>query len=74
MRRALVRWERYDLIAIDEVGNVPMADLEAELLFQLIANRAQKGAVIVSANLTFSDWTEMIPILALGRNFGEGTG
>jgi DNA replication protein DnaC len=35
LRRVLARWERYDLIAIDEVGYVPMADLGAEFLQQL---------------------------------------
>lgn len=34
LRRVLARWERYDLIAIDEVGYVPMAELGAEFLFQ----------------------------------------
>ena len=46
LRRVLTQWDRYDLIAIDEVGYVPMADLGAEFLFQVIAERAEKAAVI----------------------------
>ena len=61
LRRALARWDRYDLIAIDEVGYVPMADLGAEFLFQVIAERAEKAAVIVTTNLPFSEWTQVIP-------------
>jgi DNA replication protein DnaC len=61
LRRALARWERYDLIAIDEVGYVPMADLGAEFLFQVIAERAEKAAVIVTTNLPFSEWTQVVP-------------
>lgn len=57
----LARWERYDLIAIDEVGYVPMADLGAEFLFQVIAERAEKAAVILTTNLPFSEWTQVIP-------------
>jgi len=61
LRRVLARWERYDLIAIDEVGYVPMADLGAESLFQVIAERAEKAAVILTTNLPFSEWTQVIP-------------
>jgi DNA replication protein DnaC len=61
LRRVLSRWDRYDLIAIDEVGYVPMADLGAEFLFQVIAERAEKAAVIITTNLLFSEWTQVIP-------------
>ena len=61
LRRVLARWERYDLIAIDEVGYVPMADLGAEFLFQVIAERAERATVILTTNLPFSEWTQVIP-------------
>lgn len=61
LRRVLARWARYDLIAIDEVGYVPMADVGAEFLFQVIAERAEKTAVILTTNLPFSEWTQVIP-------------
>ena len=61
LRRVLARWDRYELIAIDEVGYVPMADLGAEFLFQVIAERAEKAAVIITTNLPFSEWTQVIP-------------
>ncbi len=59
--RVMARWERYDLIAIDEVGYVPLAEAGAELLFQVIAERAEKAAVILTTNLPFSEWTQVIP-------------
>lgn len=59
--RVLARWARYDVIAIDEVGYVPLAEVGAELLFQIIAERAEKAAVIVTTNLPFSEWTQVIP-------------
>jgi len=58
--RALARWARYDLIALDEVGYVPLAEVGAEFLFQVIAERAEKAAVIVT-NLPFSEWTQVMP-------------
>jgi DNA replication protein DnaC len=59
--RALARWARYELIAIDELGYVPLAEVGAEFLFQVIAERAEKTAVIVTTNLPFSEWTQVIP-------------
>jgi len=59
--RALARWARYDLIALDEVGYIPLAEVGAEFLFQVIAERAEKAAVIVTTNLPFSEWTQVIP-------------
>ena len=59
--RVLARWARYDLIAIDEVGYVPLAEVGSEFLFQVIAERAEKTAVIVTTNLPFSEWTQVIP-------------
>jgi DNA replication protein DnaC len=38
-----------------------MADLGAEFLFQGIAGRAEKAAVILTTNLPFSEWTQVIP-------------
>jgi len=61
LRRVLVRWARYELIAIDEVGYVPLAEVGAEFLFQVIAERAEKAAVIMTTNLPFSEWTQVIP-------------
>jgi DNA replication protein DnaC len=59
--RVLARWARYDLVVLDEVGYVPLAEVGAELLFQVIAERAEKAAVIVTTNLPFSEWTQVVP-------------
>ena len=61
LRRVLTRWSRYELLALDEVGYVPMADVGAEFLFQVIAERAEKAAVVLTTNLPFSEWTQVIP-------------
>jgi DNA replication protein DnaC len=61
LRRVMARWSRYDLIAIDEVGYVPLAEVGAEFLFQVIAERAERMAVVVTTNLPFSEWTQVIP-------------
>jgi DNA replication protein DnaC len=61
LRRVLARWARYDVIALDEVGYVPLAELGAEFLFQVIADRAERSAVLLTTNLPFSEWTQVIP-------------
>src|SRR5689334_22025325 len=61
LSRALGRWERLDLICIDELGYVPLAETACELMFQVIADRAEKAAVIVTTNLPFSEWPQVIP-------------
>jgi DNA replication protein DnaC len=59
--RAVNRWMRYELIVLDELCYVAMPEAAAELLFQVIAGRAERAAVIVTTNLPFSEWTTMIP-------------
>ncbi len=59
--RALQRWAGFDLIAIDEVGYVPFAEVGAELLYQVISDRAERAALIVTTNLPFSEWTQVFP-------------
>jgi DNA replication protein DnaC len=59
LSRMLARWSRVELIVIDELGYVPLAEVAAELLFQVIADRAEKAAVIVTTNLPFSEWSQV---------------
>lgn len=61
LSRVIGRWSRYELIAIDEVGYVPMADVGAEFLFQVITERAERATVIITTNLPFSEWTQVFP-------------
>ena len=59
LSRMLARWSRVELIVIDELGYVPLAEVAAELLFQVIAERAEKAAIIVTTNLPFSEWPQV---------------
>lgn len=61
LSRLMGRWSRYELIAIDEVGYVPLAETGAEMLFQVISERAERAAVILTTNLPFSEWTQVFP-------------
>lgn len=57
--RLLTRWFRYELVAIDEVGYVPLADIGAEFLYQVVSERAERAALIITTNLGFSEWTQV---------------
>ena len=61
VRRLMNRWQRYELIVLDEVGYVPLADIGAEFLFQVVSERAERAAMIVTTNLPFSEWTTVFP-------------
>jgi DNA replication protein DnaC len=61
VRRVLARWMRFDVITLDEVGYVPLADIGAEFLFQVIAERAERATLIITTNLPFSEWTQVFP-------------
>src|SRR5438445_4563860 len=67
VKRVLVRWLRYDVIVLDEVGYVPLAEIGAEFLFQVIAERAERAALIVTTNLPFSEWTQVFRIRACAK-------
>lgn len=61
VRKLMARWQKYELIALDEVGYVPLADIGAEFLFQVISERAERAAIIVTTNLPFSEWINVFP-------------
>ena len=61
LSRALGRWERVERVCIDELGYVPRADVGAKLMFQIIADRVEKAALIVTTNLPFSEWGQVFP-------------
>ena len=51
LNRVTARWTRYELLVIDEMGYVALAEAGAEMLFQVIAGRAEKAAVVITTNL-----------------------
>jgi DNA replication protein DnaC len=61
LNRVTARWTRYELLIIDEMGYVALAEAGAEMLFQVIAGRAEQAAVIMTTNLPFSEWTTVFP-------------
>lgn len=46
------------LLIIDEIGYLPFGRDEANLFFNVVAKRYEKGSVIVTSNLPFSQWSK----------------
>jgi DNA replication protein DnaC len=61
LSRVTARWTRYEVLVVDEMGYVALAEAGAEMLFQVIAGRAEKAAVVITTNLPFSEWTSVFP-------------
>ena len=52
----LLAYSRLHLLIIDELGYMPIAKEQANLLFQLISIRYEKGAIVLTSNYNFEDW------------------
>jgi DNA replication protein DnaC len=46
----------YRLLIIDEIGYLPMSREQANLFFQVVDKRYERGSVIVTSNLPFGQW------------------
>ena len=45
------------MLIIDELGFVPLSKTGAELMFELLNQRYERGATIITSNLPFDEWT-----------------
>jgi len=48
------------LLIVDELGYVPLSPTGAELLFEVLSQRYERGSTIVTSNLPFEDWTSVL--------------
>ena len=46
---------------LDELGYLALPEGAAELVFQVISERNERGSVIVTTNLPFGEWTKVFP-------------
>jgi len=44
------------ILVVDEIGYLPIDQRGADLLFQVISSRYERGSIIFSSNRAFSDW------------------
>jgi DNA replication protein DnaC len=62
--KRLLRYQKqmagYDLLIVDELGFVPLSKSGAELLFEVFSQRYERGSTLVTSNLPFQEWTEVL--------------
>ena len=56
LERKLKKLSRYDALIIDDIGYVHHDREEIEVLFTLLAQRYERGSVMITSNLAFSKW------------------
>jgi DNA replication protein DnaC len=54
------QWMTYHLVILDELGYIPFNKNGAELLFQFCSSRYERGSLIITTNLEFPRWTEVM--------------
>jgi DNA replication protein DnaC len=60
LQRFQKQLDRLDLLILDELGYVPFAKAGAELLFDVVARAYERSSLIVTTNLPFENWTEVL--------------
>jgi DNA replication protein DnaC len=54
--KKLQTYLRPAVLVLDEVGYLPLDRTAANMVFQLISRRYERGSIIVTSNKTFSEW------------------
>jgi DNA replication protein DnaC len=62
--RRLNSYSRPELLIIDELGYLPIDKQGADLLFQVVSARYERGSIMLTSNRSFTDW---------GRIFNDNT-
>jgi DNA replication protein DnaC len=57
LERYLKKLSGYEALLIDDLGYVQQSREEMEVLFTLLADRYERGSVMLTSNLPFSQWT-----------------
>lgn len=62
--KRLLRFQKqmasYELLIVDELGFVPLSKTGAELLFEVFSQRYERTSTLVTSNLPFQEWTEVL--------------
>lgn len=66
LERSLQQLVYPKVLIIDEIGYLPLSNLEASLFFRLVVRRYERASLIVTSNKSFLDWGEIFndPVLA----------
>ena len=57
--KVLKKLSRYDTVIIDDIGYVQQSRQEMEVLFTFLADRYERGSLMITSNLPFSKWEQI---------------
>ena len=60
LQRSQKQLQRLDLLILDELGYVPFSKTGAELLFEVISRACERTSLVVTTNLPFENWIEVM--------------
>lgn len=60
LNKLLKQFRALDLVVVDELGYLPFSPERAQLLFQFFGERYDRGSVLVTTNLEFARWNELL--------------
>jgi len=60
LQRLYKQLQRQDILILDELGYVPFSKAGAELLFDVVGRAYEQTSLIVTTNLPFEQWTEVL--------------
>jgi len=66
LERSLQQLVYPKVLIIDEIGYLPLSNLEASLFFRLVARRYERASLIITSNKSYLDWGEVFndPVIA----------
>jgi DNA replication protein DnaC len=63
-QKRLLRFQKHlarqQLLIADELGFVPLSKNGAEMLFEVFSQRYERGSTLLTSNLAFAEWTEVL--------------
>jgi len=59
LKQLIAKFDRYEVLVIDDISYIPFERTETDVLFQLLAERYETRSTLITSNLPFSKWTSL---------------
>jgi DNA replication protein DnaC len=59
LKQALEGYRKPAVLVLDELGYLPIDKVGADLLFQILSQRYEQGATVITSNRAYKDWAEI---------------